>query len=123
MPRTSRRLAILVLIAAPALGYSQQQQFPPSPVTRLFAEFWEERLAERPEQATARGRRDHNDRWRDWSPAGLARARETRERYLARLRGIPHTGLSTDDRLSLELLDYLLTAERDGDTLLPFIDR
>ena len=72
----------------------------------FFAEAYEEQLRDQPEDATASGRHDYDDRWTDWSKAGRAARRAHQEARLRQFAAIPLDGASEQDRLSARLYRY-----------------
>jgi prolyl oligopeptidase len=79
-------------------------QMDSSPARKTFAEFFEDFLQLHPEAATSFGRTDYDDRWSDWSAAGLEQRARLDETYLARLKTLPLDGLPERDRISVEVL-------------------
>ena len=77
----------------------------------LFDEYHEAFLRENPEEATSLGRSEHNDRWRDWSPAARGRWLDAMRGFLQRLDAFRPDALNEQDRISLQLLRGML--ERD----------
>ena len=70
----------------------------------LFDEYHEAFLRENPEEATSLGRNEHNDRWRDWSPAARGRWRGAMRGFRQRLDAFQADTLNEQDRIGLELL-------------------
>lgn len=85
-----------------------------SPARKLFAEFFEDYLRLHPEAATQFGRTDYDDRWSDWSAAGLEQRAHLDETYLARLKTLPLDGVVERDRISVEVLHLGLEKELEG---------
>jgi len=79
---------------------------PAEAIRMFFADAFEERLRDSPEFATALGRHDYDDRWRDWSKEGRARIHRHLETRLKQLEGLPADGVSDADKLSLRLFRY-----------------
>jgi uncharacterized protein (DUF885 family) len=92
-----RTLALLFL---PALLSAQTNG---SPAQKLFSDFLQDFLLLYPEAGTALGRNEYNDRWADWSAAGLRRRSDLAETYLGRLKQIP-LNLSEADGISAMIL-------------------
>jgi len=88
-----------------------------SPARKLFAEFFEDYLRLHPGDATLNGRSDYDDRWGDWSPAGMEQRARLDETYLARLRALPLNGLPESDRVSAELVRLGLENDLEGNRL------
>ncbi len=83
-----------------------------------FREFlrrdWESWLSESPETATAVGLRDHDDRWTDDSPQGIARRRRHLEQTAEELGRFSPGSLGGADRLNLRLYRDLVESARQG---------
>ena len=99
------------------------QETPSAELHQLFEEYWEFVLRERPGLATSLGRRDYNDRWRDWSEASRARGRRERERFQEQLTRFSPEDLSDSDRLSLMLLQRDLELTLEGESLDTYLFR
>lgn len=69
----------------------------------LFEIDWSIRLEESPELATYVGAPDHNDRWTDYSRAGVERRRTRAPAALAALRTINRAALGPVDQISYDL--------------------
>lgn len=81
---------------------------------RLFEAYFEDYLRENPEAATALGRTEHDDRWRDWSPPALDAWAGRVEGYLGNLHQFDPGTLSAQDRISWKLLARELELELEG---------
>jgi len=103
---------IVLALLLPALLSAQTAD---SRARKLFAEFFEEFLRQNPEAATNLGRNDYNDRWTNWSSAGLAQRARLAEQYLDRLKEIPLNRLSERERINADVLRYGL--DKDLETL------
>jgi len=116
------RLAALVVVtvAVAALRLTAQD---PSPVERLFIEYWEFRLASQPELATLSGSTDYDTRWRDWSREGRERADEQARGFEGRLRMIPQGSLTPSQKISVSMLEYELQARRESEEIRNTIER
>jgi uncharacterized protein (DUF885 family) len=88
---------------------------PASPVNVLADRFWEAFLEQRPEMATVYGDDRFGDRLEDRSEAGRAARRSLFERTAADARAIPEAGLSTEDRITRDVLIVIadLAVEQD----------
>ncbi len=105
---------ILISLLAPLILTAQTDA---SPAKKLFGEFFEDFLRLHPEAATAFGRADYDDRWTDWSAAGIEARTRLDDAYLARLKALPADGLPEVDRVSAEVLRYGLERERETNRL------
>ena len=90
-----------------------------SPVNELADRFWEAVLELNPTTATFYGDERFASRLEDPSPAGRARARELMERTAAEAAAIPVDGLSTEDRITRDMLQVIgeLAVEEDDQGL------
>jgi uncharacterized protein (DUF885 family) len=86
-----------------------------SPVNDLADRFWEAVLGLNPTTATFYGDERYASRLEDPSPAGRARIRELMERTAAEAAAIPVEGLSTEDRITRDMLQVIgeLAVEED----------
>src|SRR5438552_16355321 len=105
------RVVITLLLLLPASATPQSGS---EALHKFFAEFFEERISDQPEFATAIGRHDYDDRWTDWSKAGCERRRAHIQRRLRELDRFPLVGLSGQDRLSARLLRYELRQDLES---------
>jgi uncharacterized protein (DUF885 family) len=87
---------------APAVGASMAS------LHQLFDTYWDWRLANFPEVATALGRTEFNDTWRDWSKAARDRHRASRKEFLQELTYIGTGNMTAADRLSAHVLEWEL---------------
>ena len=125
-------LAAVLALASPALLTSQQREptFPAPAVgasstslRQQFAAYWEFRLAESPELATAVGRTEYNDRWQDWSKAARDRARVARREFLEQMLYIGTGNLTVAERLSAHLLEHEIRAYLEAEPYLHLVSR
>ncbi|HEX7345331.1 MAG TPA: DUF885 domain-containing protein, partial [Candidatus Limnocylindrales bacterium] len=79
----------------------------PSAVNDLAHRFWEGVLELNPTTATFYGDTRYADRLEDPSPAGRARARELMRRTAEEARAIPVEGLSTEERITRDMLEVI----------------
>ena len=105
---------ILLAFVVPLLVCAQTDS---SPARTLFAEFFEDYLRLHPADATFFGRSDYDDRWTDWSAAGVQQRAHLDETYLERLKTLPVNGLPEHDRVSAELLRLGLENDLEGNHL------
>ena len=96
---TSRILALLVLLLAPAAESAADNES--ARLKRLFEEHWAASLRESPELATYIGH--PNSRWSDLSPASLARVYETAQKELAALSAIDRSRLTAAEQVDYDL--------------------
>ncbi|MGK2850427.1 MAG: DUF885 domain-containing protein [Candidatus Limnocylindrales bacterium] len=92
---------------------------PPNAVNDLADRFWEAILELNPTTATFYGDARYADQLEDPSPAGRARARELMERTAREAAAIPVDGLSTEDRITRDMLQVVaeLSMEEDDQGL------
>jgi uncharacterized protein (DUF885 family) len=74
----------------------------------LFDEYWAKEMAENPFSATQSGVHDHDDRAPDVSPAAQKRRAEESAAFLKRLETADLEGASESERLSVDLLKFIL---------------
>jgi uncharacterized protein (DUF885 family) len=86
-----------------------------SPVNDLADRFWEAVLELNPTTATMYGDERYGDRLEDPSAAGRARARALMERTLAEASAIDTDGLSTEDRITRDMLEVIAQLNIDED--------
>ncbi len=103
------RFVVVLLMCLTACGEQRAQK-----LHRLFDEYHEDYLRENPEVATALGRTDYDDRWRDWSVPAREVWRRRLASYRARLRKFDPDDLGRQDRISLRLLSSQIESELDG---------
>ncbi len=105
--------AVLLLpcLKAPAQASVQARS---AALSALFHEMWEDRLAHSPEFASSIGDRRYNDQLSDYSPRARNAELERDRGYLARLVVIDPTGLSTQEKLSAELMERRLIEEEEA---------
>ncbi|MBS1814350.1 MAG: DUF885 domain-containing protein [Acidobacteria bacterium] len=80
----------------------------------LFKEYWEDLLLHSPETATYLGDKRYNDRWSDYSAAGVADQLRREREFIERLGAIDTKGLSDQDKLSAELLMRSLVDDQES---------
>jgi uncharacterized protein (DUF885 family) len=102
---------------APAVGVSS------AGLRQTFANYWQWRLADRPELATSVGRSEHNDRWTDWSKSARERRRSARQEFLQQVIYVSPGNLTLGEHLSADLLEYELRTALEADTFADFVDR
>ena len=100
-------MLLRALFAAACLIAARVEAAAPADAIRtFFNDAFEERLRDSPEFATALGRHDYDDRWRDWSKQGRATIHRHLEARLQQLANLPTDGVSDADKLSLRLFRY-----------------
>ncbi|MBI1366645.1 MAG: DUF885 family protein [Alphaproteobacteria bacterium] len=97
-------LAAVVLIS-PALAA------PSDDLKQLFSDYWANELKEDPFGATFAGVNDYNDKVPGVAPADFARQNAEHEAFLKRLDAIDLSGVSETDRVSAEILRFILRHE------------
>jgi uncharacterized protein (DUF885 family) len=109
-------------VIAAILTFSSSQVSADAPSARdeaevhsLFDDYWQWRLREYPEDATAIGDHRYDDRLSDQSTEAVKRRSMERARYIERALAVDTTKLSAEDRVSLRVLLYVLgqAAARD----------
>jgi uncharacterized protein (DUF885 family) len=98
-----RLITVLVLFTACSHGIAHGA---PGPAAALFERDWQWRLEHQPEYATTIGERRYNDRLSDASLAAAQARREHLRTMLEEARAIDRTGLSAQERLSLDLFAF-----------------
>ncbi len=113
--------ASLVLTAVVGFGLVCGAQGPKASVgdrsatlSALFKDMWEEGLKHAPEFASALGDRRYNDQLSDLSPRAVADDLARSRGYLTRLAAIDTTGLSEQEKLSVELMQRELIEALEG---------
>jgi uncharacterized protein (DUF885 family) len=81
---------------------------------RLFENAWEDKLRQTPEFATYTGFPGHNDRWSDFSPAGIERRHALARERLKEVQAIDRTRLAPSEQLYLELFRRRLESQIEG---------
>lgn len=81
---------------------------PSSDLNTLFEEYWENELAEDPFSATFAGRTQSSDQVPGVAPQDYARRKAKSEAFLARLAAIDLASVSEGERLSADLLQFIL---------------
>ena len=94
------------LAAACLIAARVEAAAPADAIRMFFNDAFEERLRDSPEFATALGRHDYDDRWRDWSKEGRATIHRHLEARLKQLESLPTDGVADADKLSLRLFRY-----------------
>ena len=99
----TRRPAVLLLalslsLLAPAARATESDR-----LHRLFDRAWEDKLRETPEFDTYIGFPGHNDRWSDYSPAGIERRHALFREQLETARSIDRSRLTADEQVDLDL--------------------
>lgn len=77
------------------------------PVDELATRFWEGFLERQPVTATILGDERYDDRLPDPGPAGRAKERAANEETLAQVRAMDRGGLSTEEAITLDLLEVI----------------
>jgi uncharacterized protein (DUF885 family) len=91
----------------PASGESER-------LHRLFDRFWEDKLRGNPEFATYTGFPGHNDRWSDFSPAGIERRQALAREQLKAAQAIDRSRLAAEEQVDLDLFRRRLETQIEG---------
>ena len=102
---------------APAVGVSS------AGLRQAFANYWQWRLADRPELATSVGRSEHNDRWTDWSKSARERRRAARQEFLQQVVYVSPGNLTAAEHLSADLLEYELRTTLEVEPWVDLVER
>ena len=94
------------LAAACLITARVEAAVPAEAIRSFFSDAFEERLRDNPEFATALGRHDYDDRWRDWSKEGRVTTHRHLESRVKQVGRLPMNGASDADKLSLRLFRY-----------------
>lgn len=84
-----------------------------APLQTLFADYWANELRENPFMATAAGVETYNDKIPGVTPADQARRLAEAKAFLARLDGLDLSAATTEDRISADILRFILTHDID----------
>jgi uncharacterized protein (DUF885 family) len=111
MRRPSRLRAVLLvswsLLLSPLAARAAEPPAPPASeserLRRLLDDAWEEKLRQHPEFATYIGFPGRNDRWSDFSPAGIERLHATTREQLKALLTIDRARLTPAEQLDFDL--------------------
>ncbi len=112
-------LLLAVLLLTPA---AIRAQTPNGALQKVFADYYEFSLRDSPSSATAAGRTEYNDRWRDPSPEAAVDRRRSLEEFRRRLGPFRNASLNDQDRLSLRLLDWQLNEQVEEITTISTYD-
>jgi uncharacterized protein (DUF885 family) len=80
----------------------------------LFNEMWQDNLKHSPEFASTIGDKRYNDQLSDNSATAVQASLQRGAAYLVRLRAIPTTGLTSQEKLSVALMDRSLSQDQEG---------
>ncbi len=107
-----RSIAALVFLAAPCAAFADEAA-PNAQLNALFERLFKQNLEEHPEFATFLGVDGYDDRLTDRSPAAIARRKARLKETIAELRRFDPAQLSTQDRISRDvMLENLLLKEQ-----------
>ena len=81
---------------------------PADDLNQLFDDYWDFEMRENPFSATSSGVFDYNDQVPDVSPEAEVRRLAEKQAFIKRLDGIDVTAVSDDERLSADLLRFIL---------------
>ena len=116
MKLRSCSLALCAILLLPTVSQPQAESAATrsAQLAKLFESYWQEELKQSPELATSVGDKRYNDRWSDYTGAA-ANAWLARERdYLNRLAVLDTNGVSSEERLSVDLLVRSLVDDQEG---------
>src|SRR3954470_15684200 len=99
-----------VLAAGPAAAPASESER----LHRLFDRAWEEKLSLTPEFATYIGFPGHNDRWSDYSPAGIERRHAAAREQLKELQSIDRGRLTPGEQVYADLFRRRLEGQIEG---------
>lgn len=99
------------VLVSPAQGTVPERS---AALAALLHEMWEDELAHSPEFASSVGDRRYNDQLSDYSPRAINATLERNRGYLARLATIDTAGLSSQEKLSAELMERQLVEEEEA---------
>jgi uncharacterized protein (DUF885 family) len=106
-------MAILLgLFPAQSVGQTAHEA-----IQKVFQHYFDVRLQDEPEFATAAGHYENADKWSDWSKAGRELRRRHAEETLSELEKFPAAGLTDSDDVSVRLLKYDLRLQLDAEDL------
>jgi len=74
----------------------------------LADEYWNYRLQENPLLASRMGQKENNDKLPGVAPEDHARRTRQEQQFLSRLRKIDQSGLSAQDQINLQILEFIL---------------
>ncbi|HXI88090.1 MAG TPA: DUF885 domain-containing protein [Parvularculaceae bacterium] len=94
-------------LAAAVLSFPAQAS-PSGDLAKLFNDYWTTELKEDPFAATYAGVNDYNDKVPGVAPADFARQDSEHEAFLKRLDAIELSGVSESERVSAEILRFIL---------------
>lgn len=112
-----RRSAPVLIILALGLVFfpcALRAQSPHDAIQKYFKDYFDARLQDEPEFATATGHFENADKWNDWSKAGREGRRARAEETLQGLDKFPLASLPEAEQLSARLLRYQLKAELES---------
>jgi uncharacterized protein (DUF885 family) len=115
--RASTRAEQEKTFPAPAVGVSS------AGLRQTFANYWQWRLADRPELATSVGASEHNDRWTDWSKGARERRRAARQEFLQQVIYVSPGNLTAAEHLSADLLEYELRTTLEVEPWVELVER
>jgi uncharacterized protein (DUF885 family) len=89
----------------------------PSEIDQIASRYWEDVLALSPLTATVYGDERYNDRLDDPGPEGRAAERRLMERVWREAAAVPEEGLSTEDRITRDVLQVVAEVAIEADDL------
>ena len=104
-------MRILVVVLAALLVATAARAAPSDDLVALFSDYWATTLSEDPFQATQAGVADYNRLVPAVAPADYRRRTATAEKFAKRLDAIPLDGVSETERVSADILRFILKHE------------
>ena len=101
-------LLLLQLISAPALAGRDDKK-----LERLVDDYWQEHIQASPLLASAFGDKRYSDQLDDVSEASYARRAAMLDKYIVKLNKVKRQKLNRDNRLTAQVLDWILQHERE----------
>ncbi|QHN05451.1 DUF885 domain-containing protein [Granulicella sp. WH15] len=105
---------LALCISSPVLAQTASVQERSAALSSLFKEMWEDQLKHSPEFASSIGDRRWNDQLSDLSPRAFNDQLSRNRAFLTRLAAIDTTGLSDQEKLSVELMERSIAEEEES---------
>ncbi|MFC2952244.1 DUF885 domain-containing protein [Marinicaulis aureus] len=104
-----KRFLMVFVVVAGALAVGSAQAAPADDLHALFDEYWANEMEESPFSATGSGVSGYDDKMPGVAPEDHARRKAEAQSFYDRLEAIDRAELDDDDKLSAELLEFILT--------------